>query len=169
MLAPLALLATHRMPAWPRETPYTKIEVGPSERQSTRAMNIGHHLIFDSLVEDARILRDAKELETRFRRVFAAHRVSVLDFVSHTFLGHGGVTGVFLLAESHASYHTWPEHRLVCVDFFTCGDVDLIALSEMLVREMAGERISVQVVPRGLPELSRRLGPEHRGHAVMDP
>ena len=76
-------------------------------------MIVGHHLIVDSLVEDASLLRDVEELETRFRRVFAVHRVTVLNFVSHTFPGHGGVTGVFLLAESHASFHTWPEHRLI--------------------------------------------------------
>lgn len=112
-------------------------------------MIVGHHLIVDSLVEDTGMLRDAENLETSFRRVFASHRVKVLNFVSHTFPGHGGVTGVFLLAESHASFHTWPEHRLICSDFFACGDVDLLSISRMLGREIAGENIRVQVVPRG--------------------
>lgn len=33
-----------------------------------------------------------------------------------------GVTGVFLLAESHFSVHTWPEQGIVAADIFTCGN-----------------------------------------------
>ena len=32
-----------------------------------------------------------------------------------------GVTAVGLLAESHLSIHTWPEHCYAAVDIFTCG------------------------------------------------
>lgn len=35
---------------------------------------------------------------------------------------NGGMTAVFLLAESHASLHTYPEHSSCFVDLFTCGD-----------------------------------------------
>ena len=31
-----------------------------------------------------------------------------------------GVTGFVLLAESHLSVHTWPEHRSMAVDIFCC-------------------------------------------------
>lgn len=33
-----------------------------------------------------------------------------------------GVTGIVLLAESHLAFHTWPEHGLVTLDIYTCGD-----------------------------------------------
>lgn len=32
-----------------------------------------------------------------------------------------GLTAVYLLSESHASIHTYPEHRSCFVDLFTCG------------------------------------------------
>jgi S-adenosylmethionine decarboxylase len=28
-----------------------------------------------------------------------------------------------IIAESHLSIHTWPEHNFAAVDVFTCGDV----------------------------------------------
>jgi S-adenosylmethionine decarboxylase len=33
-----------------------------------------------------------------------------------------GASGIVLLAESHLSFHTWPEHGLVTLDIYTCGD-----------------------------------------------
>ena len=32
-----------------------------------------------------------------------------------------GMTAMFLLSESHASIHTYPEHNACFVDLFTCG------------------------------------------------
>ena len=112
-------------------------------------MEVGQHLLFDLRVENTTILRDAKELEVRFQRVFAEHSVSVLDFISHSFQGQGGVTGVFLLAESHARFHTWPEHALLCCDLFACREVNLIEICAILTREFAGKQIRRQIIPRG--------------------
>ena len=37
-----------------------------------------------------------------------------------------GVSGVVVIAESHFTAHTWPEHDYAAVDIFTCGDnIDL--------------------------------------------
>ncbi len=38
----------------------------------------------------------------------------------HKFEG-GGVTGMVVLAESHMSVHTWPEHGHVTVDVYVCS------------------------------------------------
>src|SRR5678809_323008 len=35
-----------------------------------------------------------------------------------------GVTVLLVLAESHTSIHTYPEHGVYMADVFTCGDVD---------------------------------------------
>lgn len=118
-------------------------------------MIVGHHLITDNLVDDIDILSDVTALEVCFRRVFTLHRISVIDFRSHTFPGYGGVTGIFLLAESHASFHTWPEHRLMCSDVFACGGVDLTAVSQTIASELPGEPVRTQIVMRGGGNLLR--------------
>lgn len=40
---------------------------------------------------------------------------------SHSVFPGDGLTAVFLLSESHASIHTYPEHNACFVDLFTCG------------------------------------------------
>ena len=45
---------------------------------------------------------------------------TLLDIKTHAFEPQG-ITGFALLAESHISIHTWPEHGFAAVDAFTCG------------------------------------------------
>lgn len=43
----------------------------------------------------------------------------VLGHVYHEFSPQG-ITCVILLGESHCSIHTWPEHRKISLDCYTC-------------------------------------------------
>ena len=47
--------------------------------------------------------------------------------VLHRFDG-GGLTGYLLLAESHIAFHTYPEHRYLALDIFSCGGADFEGL-----------------------------------------
>jgi S-adenosylmethionine decarboxylase len=38
----------------------------------------------------------------------------------HVFPGAGGITGMVLLAESHLTVHTFPEHGSLCLNLFCC-------------------------------------------------
>ena len=46
---------------------------------------------------------------------------SIIDSVQHRFEPQG-FTMLILLAESHASVHTWPEQGMAMVDYFSCAD-----------------------------------------------
>lgn len=44
---------------------------------------------------------------------------------SHQFPGGGrGVTGFFLLAQSHAAFHSYPEHGYLALDVYSCAGHD---------------------------------------------
>lgn len=38
----------------------------------------------------------------------------------HRFPAPGGITGMLLLAESHLTVHTFPEHGSLCLNLFCC-------------------------------------------------
>ena len=83
---------------------------------------LGHHLIAD--LEGCVGLDDPQRIEQAIRAAVGAARVTLLDLRLHHFGAGQGVTGVALLAESHISIHSWPEHRFAAVDIFLCAGPD---------------------------------------------
>jgi S-adenosylmethionine decarboxylase len=67
---------------------------------------------------------------------------------SHTFPG-AGLTCVFILSESHAVLHTWPETGTINIDIFSCSTrlKSLEAINE-LSRSFGAQLVTVQEIPR---------------------
>ena len=61
-----------------------------------------------------------------------------------------GVSGVVLIAESHFSVHTWPEHGFVGVDIFTCGEMDAEVAIDVMRNAFQAQEIQVKTLVRGL-------------------
>ena len=93
--------------------------------------------------------RPKGRLKTVLAAAAQAAEATILTERFHTFGGAGGVTGVLLLAESHISIHTWPEHRFAAIDAFICGGMKLEKVKEVLCRELAVERVVWTVAQRG--------------------
>lgn len=60
-----------------------------------------------------------------------------------------GVTGVLMLAESHISVHTWPEHNYAAFDIFMCHGSDPKAACEAIRTENPETKIHATCVARG--------------------
>jgi S-adenosylmethionine decarboxylase len=92
--------------------------------------NKGRHAIADAyLVEypgDAAIMQMCEMAikESRMNVVSCTHK----QFSPH------GLTAVWILEESHFSLHTYPEHKYLSVDCYTCGSEGdpLAAISYLL-------------------------------------
>lgn len=66
----------------------------------------------------------------------------------HTFPAPGGVTGVWLLAESHLTVHTFPEFGSACFNLFCCTPREAWNWEERLETWLGAERVSVRAVDR---------------------
>ncbi len=108
---------------------------------------LGLHLIAD--IAGAEGLDDSARIEAALRAAAHAARVTVLDVRLHHFGEGGGVTGVVLLAESHISIHTWPEHALAAVDIFVCGPhADATAALGVIEQELGGRVVMRRDIAR---------------------
>ena len=110
---------------------------------------VGTHCILElhgcprELLDDVLFVRDSVGQA-------AKHGMStLLDLTSHKFEPQG-VTAIGLLAESHLSIHTWPEHNYAAADIFTCGDdATPKQACAYLVRRFVAEDHSLVVLRRG--------------------
>tara|TARA_B100000029_G_scaffold271606_1_gene266661 strand:+ start:1057 stop:2097 length:1041 start_codon:yes stop_codon:yes gene_type:complete len=59
-----------------------------------------------------------------------------------------GYTCIALLAESHMSFHTFPERGIISFDFFTCGKISPTAALDVLKNEIKHKRAVVRSFDR---------------------
>lgn len=122
-------------------------------------LSVGTHVLADLSGIDAAILNDGRRILRCLRQAVEEIGLTVLSEAEHQFtVGGEGYTGILLLSESHASIHTYPEHRYLAVDIFSCGEIDPNPALESLIEYLqptAVARRSVtraaQVTSEGIP------------------
>ncbi len=84
-------------------------------------MAVGIHIIADLYGIDSETISEASRL---YPIIEGAVKFGGLTKISSNYYQFQpkGASGIVLLAESHLSFHTWPEHGLVTLDIFTCGN-----------------------------------------------
>ncbi|SFR84683.1 adenosylmethionine decarboxylase [Sphingomonas jatrophae] len=108
----------------------------------------GTHLLAD--LHGCDRLDEPALIERALRAAVAGAGATLLGLKLHHFGGCQGVTGVALLAESHVSIHTWPEHRYAAVDIFLCsGRAHVERAIEALTTVLAPQCCETQLIARG--------------------
>ena len=80
---------------------------------------LGKHIILD-LYDCVNSDKTQKDLDCLFYDALIKANFTVIDKFLHQFEPHG-VSGVFVLAESHLAFHIWTELNFVSLDVYWCG------------------------------------------------
>ncbi len=81
----------------------------------------GHEWVVEAYGCDALRLADLHTMRHLFDAL--VHDLTLNPVASvqwHVFPPPGGITGVLMLAESHLTVHTFPEHASLCLNLFCC-------------------------------------------------
>lgn len=111
---------------------------------------LGRHTIVEIWGINHNLLRDHEMLKQLFIESCIEAGATVLHSHFHKFGEDGGITGVVVLAESHASVHTWPEYGYAAVDVFMCGNCDPRIAVENIRKKLNGEVIDCITLQRGI-------------------
>jgi S-adenosylmethionine decarboxylase len=130
-----------------RQGPRSVDQCDRAQLRGVARRHAGWHLIVD--LYGASALDDMPAIERCLRRCVEEAGATLLHLHLHPFETNGGVSGVAVLAESHISIHTWPEHRYAAVDVFMCGKARPQVCVEVMREAFAPERCVVQELPRG--------------------
>jgi len=110
---------------------------------------VGRHLIAD--FSGARYQTDAEKIEYALRSASSHAGATVLEVVLHTFADSGGITGVAVLAESHISVHSWPEHDYIAFDIFMCGQSEPQQALQWLKDYFKPHTVNTRLIERSVP------------------
>ncbi len=120
------------------------------------AKTLGLHILADLYGVDAERIDRVEDVRDLLETAVKVANLTKISSHYYQFQPHGA-TGVVLLAESHISIHTWPEHGLATVDVYTCGDpVKAYRAMEYIVSTLEPKRVDKQVHERGLVEEQRQ-------------
>lgn len=113
---------------------------------------LGKHLLVELYDCDSKLLNNSARVERVMQSAARAAKATIVRSTFHNFSPYG-VSGVVVIAESHLTIHTWPEHNYAAVDIFTCGDsVEPYTAYEVLKDAFRSKNSSVIELKRGLLE-----------------
>ena len=81
---------------------------------------VGEHITLDIIGTTKEY--DPSVFEKVIHEIAKAAKVTILNISKYKFEPQG-FTILALLAESHISFHTFPEKGIISFDFFTCGKI----------------------------------------------
>jgi S-adenosylmethionine decarboxylase len=113
-------------------------------------MQIGTEYLIDATGCSAEALRDGNLLRSLCERVLGDLDLRALGAgIWHQFPSPGGLTGFYLLTESHLACHTYPEHGVATFNLYCCRTRPRWDWERHLRDALGATAVSVRALPRG--------------------
>lgn len=117
-------------------------------------MATGREWIVDAQGCSAARLADAESVRAACEDVIATLGLHVVGSPQwHQFPAPGGVTGMYLLSESHLACHTWPESGFATFNLFCCRPRPAYRWEEGLREFLGADDVRVRCVDRGIESM----------------
>jgi spermidine synthase len=102
---------------------------------------VGEHITVDIIGTTEEY--DPSVYEKVIKDIASAAKVTILNISKYKFEPQG-FTILALLAESHISFHTFPEKEIISFDFFTCGKISPAIALDIIKKEFKFKRLSIK-------------------------
>ena len=113
-------------------------------------MNVGSEWLVDAEGCSEYLLRDVGAVRRVCEEVVADLGLRVVgDCLWHQFPMPGGVTGLYLLTESHLACHTFPETQVATFNLYCCRPRPAFAWEERLRVLLGATHVKVRMAVRG--------------------
>lgn len=112
-------------------------------------MAVGIHIFADLYGINPEIISVKEKMMDIIEESVRAGNLTKISSDYHQFHPFGA-SGIVLLAESHISFHTWPEYGLITLDIFTCGEPEKADRAyEYLINVLKPEAVNYKKHERG--------------------
>ncbi|MCB0352212.1 MAG: adenosylmethionine decarboxylase [Bdellovibrionales bacterium] len=127
--------------------------MGFRESPHNQPMEFVHLLGLHTLVEyvggNREVLARADALEPILLTAVEICGATYVDHRINQFSPYGA-SGVILIAESHMSFHSWPEHNYMALDLFTCSStMDPTEAIDYIAEKIEAQTFHTRVLQRG--------------------
>jgi len=97
------------------------------------SQSLGQQLVCWAIDCAADVLADETALSNVLTDLCTHRGLTILGQIAHRYEPQGLTVGL-ILAESHIIAHTWPEHKIAHIDFFSCIPFDTTAFTDDICR-----------------------------------
>lgn len=119
--------------------------------------SLGKHILVELYECDRDILNDHESIQDLMVKAAVAAKATVVAANFHMFNPYG-VSGAVIIAESHLTIHTWPEHGYAALDVFTCGpEVKTEVAVDYLVKGLKAGKAEMKTHLRGVLNVPGKL------------